>query len=394
MLNYFISALIIFLFAHPMYSQNSQNIKYNTVYLEDLCSELSEHPDALLLDVRSPDEYNDTSSVSQLNLGSFKNSINMDTEKFEDFLPFLNPPKNKRIYVYCSHSNRSRVCSDYLVEQGYTNVYNVNGGISEWILEDMNCNGIYTNNLAYKLFSPQKVNDIIAKNNVQLIDIRPKDEYDGTSPDELKNVGRIKNSINIPYHELESRISEIDRNKQIILYDFDCKLSPKAAKTLSENGYTNTGILIFGLASWINKTNSDDNTLMENLPLYKNLSIEESVNALTENNKDKIILDIRSEKDYNNNNDMVTMRVGRIKNAINIPAAEFDNHISDISKFKDKKILVYDNISGTSKSAEVCKKLIQNGFKNVNNVFCGIYKIAWSKKNIKGFNFPDELILY
>ncbi len=372
-------------------SQVNDQSKYHTVYLEDLCTELQQNKDALLLDVRSPGEYDDTSSIGSLNIGRFKNSINIETPKFEEIFPSMNVPKDKKIYVYCSHSNRSRVCSDYLVQQGYTNVYNVNGGMSDWVLENINCdNGLYTTNLKYKLFPPEKVKDLIDQNNIQLIDLRPKDEYEAISSDENRNVGRLKNSINIPMAELESRLGEIDKNKNVILYDLDSRLSPAAAKKLTEKGYTNIGIMIFGLTTWINRIG--ENNLIEKVPAYKNLTVDGSVNEIL-HNKDLIILDVRSEKDYSNQNEMVMMRIGHLKNAINIPAADLDKRITELSAYKDKKILVYDNVSGMGKSSEVCKKLVEAGFKDVNNMFCGLYKLTWNKKNIKGFNFPDQYII-
>ena len=42
------------------------------------------------------------------------------------------PNKNAKIVVYCSLGIRSEIVADKLIKQGYTNVYNLYGGIFEW----------------------------------------------------------------------------------------------------------------------------------------------------------------------------------------------------------------------------------------------------------------------
>ena len=81
--------------------------------------------DAILLDAREPKEF----EVSHL-----ENAICVGYDKFKlkETLEKLPEDKNAQIVVYCSLGIRSEVVADKLIKAGYTNVYNLYGGIFEW----------------------------------------------------------------------------------------------------------------------------------------------------------------------------------------------------------------------------------------------------------------------
>src|SRR5439155_27192635 len=57
----------------------ADNVKYKTVYPEDLCNTLKANPDYVILDVRSDGEYHDTTSMAEsLNIGHLKNAKHID----------------------------------------------------------------------------------------------------------------------------------------------------------------------------------------------------------------------------------------------------------------------------------------------------------------------------
>ena len=76
-----------------------------------------------------------------------------------------------------------------------------------------------------------------------LIDVR-----NGTS--ELKKE-KIKDAVEIPQAELENRLAELPKNKELILYCWDvwCNTAAKAAVVLLDNGYT-VRELSGGIAAW------------------------------------------------------------------------------------------------------------------------------------------------
>lgn len=81
--------------------------------------------DAIILDAREEKEY----EVSHL-----QNAICVGYNQFDlkKTLSKLPTDKNAKIIVYCSLGIRSEVVSAKIREAGYTNVYNLYGGIFEW----------------------------------------------------------------------------------------------------------------------------------------------------------------------------------------------------------------------------------------------------------------------
>jgi 3-mercaptopyruvate sulfurtransferase SseA len=55
----------------------NDNVLYKTVHVSDLCKDLQKNPGYLLLDVRSPGEYHDTSSSTALNIGHLKGALTL-----------------------------------------------------------------------------------------------------------------------------------------------------------------------------------------------------------------------------------------------------------------------------------------------------------------------------
>lgn len=87
---------------------------------ESIVVEASEDK-ALLLDVRSPDEY-----IS----GHVKEAINLPVNNLDE-IESLTKSKDETIYVYCRSGNRSQKAKTLLEEKGYTKVIDL-GGISNY----------------------------------------------------------------------------------------------------------------------------------------------------------------------------------------------------------------------------------------------------------------------
>lgn len=98
---------------------NTENVPYISV------ADLQKETKVILLDAREPIEF----EVSHL-----KNAIcvGYDFFKLEDTLKKLPQNKNAKIVVYCSLGIRSKDIAKQLQKAGYTNVFNLYGGIFEW----------------------------------------------------------------------------------------------------------------------------------------------------------------------------------------------------------------------------------------------------------------------
>jgi len=108
---------------------DSETIKFKTLSFEDLCKRLRANKDIVLLDVRSPEEYNNQGDREAY--GKFKNSININVTELQRRVGEISRFKNKEVIVYCSHSHRSPEASYFLSTHGFTNVANVAGGVSQ-----------------------------------------------------------------------------------------------------------------------------------------------------------------------------------------------------------------------------------------------------------------------
>lgn len=79
----------------------------------------------------------DTRNAYESDIGYFKNSVFPETKSFSEFPKWIkkNEKKiiNKRIAMYCTGGIRCEKASSYLLEKGYNNVYQLEGGILNYI---------------------------------------------------------------------------------------------------------------------------------------------------------------------------------------------------------------------------------------------------------------------
>jgi len=95
---------------------------------------------------------------------------------------------------------------------------------------------------------------------------------------------------------------------------------------------------------------------------YQSISADKAVNVI-ENEKDIIILDVRTEGEYKG-------ELGHLKGAKLIPIGELDRRIGELAGYKNKKILVYCHSGVRSRRASGI--LSKNGFTNVLNIASGM----------------------
>jgi UPF0176 protein len=91
--------------------------------------QLKDQADVVVLDVRSNYEHQ---------LGKFKNAMTLDIENFRDFpdkVKELEHLKGKKIITYCTGGIKCEKASAYLLEQGFENVYQLEGGIIKYSIE-------------------------------------------------------------------------------------------------------------------------------------------------------------------------------------------------------------------------------------------------------------------
>jgi rhodanese-related sulfurtransferase len=87
-------------------------------------SQFEADENAVILDVRTEDEFNE---------GFIANAINIDIHRGQDFVNEIeNLDKSKNYYVYCRSGMRSAKACEIMNQLGFENAYNLIGGITEW----------------------------------------------------------------------------------------------------------------------------------------------------------------------------------------------------------------------------------------------------------------------
>ena len=93
-------------------------------------NQLISDPDVVVLDTRN---------TYEVNIGTFKNAINPETDDFVDFPSYvrekLNVPKDKKIAMFCTGGIRCEKASSFMKLEGYEEVYHLKGGVLKYFEE-------------------------------------------------------------------------------------------------------------------------------------------------------------------------------------------------------------------------------------------------------------------
>ncbi|MDO5768811.1 MAG: rhodanese-related sulfurtransferase [Psychrobacter sp.] len=93
-------------------------------------NELISDPEVLLIDTRNDYE---------VQIGTFKNAVNPKTQTFREFPKYvkeqLNPGQHKKVAMFCTGGIRCEKSTAYLREQGFDEVYHLEGGILKYLEE-------------------------------------------------------------------------------------------------------------------------------------------------------------------------------------------------------------------------------------------------------------------
>lgn len=87
-------------------------------------------PEVLLVDTRNSYE---------VKIGSFKGAIDPQTQSFREFPTYvqqqLNPQRHRKVAMFCTGGIRCEKASAYLLDQGFEQVYHLEGGILKYLEE-------------------------------------------------------------------------------------------------------------------------------------------------------------------------------------------------------------------------------------------------------------------
>lgn len=113
-------ALIILASAYAYYLTPTQ--EYNDVTVAEAKALIEGKPDMVILDVRTPSEFDD---------GHIEGAINIPVDYLAGRLDELN--KDDELLVYCRTGNRSARAVGILDDNGFTKIFHMDAGITGWV---------------------------------------------------------------------------------------------------------------------------------------------------------------------------------------------------------------------------------------------------------------------
>ena len=125
----FTIVLVVFLSLITLSCKSDKSVI--TIVSTEEVETIMQSEDVQLIDVRTPEEYEE---------GHILNAQNIDynSPNFEVNITKLN--KSKPVLLYCKSGNRSGKSSQIFLEAGFKTIYDLEGGITEWIDKGLEVN--------------------------------------------------------------------------------------------------------------------------------------------------------------------------------------------------------------------------------------------------------------
>ena len=121
MIGLFVAALILSNFT----ACAQTSVPQKDITVTELRKQIKENPDLVILDVRTPDELDGP-------LGKINGVVNIPIQELEGRVDELNKYKDNEIAVICRTGHRSSIGTKILKKHGFTNVENVEGGMTAY----------------------------------------------------------------------------------------------------------------------------------------------------------------------------------------------------------------------------------------------------------------------
>jgi thioredoxin len=116
-----IKLIVFFIIGYFTISCGSENVK--NLGPSEFANFIKNQTDVHIIDVRTAEEYSSSKIDGAIN-------IPINSADFESQIANLS--KDKKILVYCLSGSRSLGASNYLIQNGFKEVYNLEGGLLTW----------------------------------------------------------------------------------------------------------------------------------------------------------------------------------------------------------------------------------------------------------------------
>jgi rhodanese-related sulfurtransferase len=394
--------LLLYLLVHSVSAQQS----YHEITLPELMKKYQQDKsNMVIVDVRSDGEYYDSASrFKSGNIGRIKGVQHIDVSELmkgpENLKP-LEQFKDREVYLICSHSYRSRSASNILLKNGFKNVNNVQGGMTEWYrrYEDLapyrnalETSVRYTNISAAQLFNLYQKNSEFQLVGINII---PRYFYDSASKRLLEILPSFKKAIFFNSND-SGKVLEYAKKiggKPIVLFSGYSYGAAEMADWLVSEGIPNVQYLVGGI-----------NYYLEYIA-NKNLMAEAASSLVTKNtmrfissgyfcdqmaNKYRtVIIDLRNDTLFNRINEGIKSDYTHLQNSVSFPA---DRSSGEFEKTFPDKAPQYIMVSRYgSEGIELADELSKKGY-HINWLLGGIARFDWYTINVETFHCSDLLL--
>lgn len=172
-------------------------------------------------------------------------AINVPAEQIEKRLASAVPDKSREIVFYCNGPacTKSHKAGRSAISAGFPHAVVYDEGMPAWKGANLPVAGNPLPQVELATITPQALRDALKTKSVQVVDVRPRDEF---------LVFRLAGSTNIELDDLESRLkNEVkSTSSAIVIADYTGHQQLVTVRLLARMGYTNVKGLEGGLRGW------------------------------------------------------------------------------------------------------------------------------------------------
>lgn len=358
----------------------------------------------VIVDVRSPGEYGDSSRGKSGNIGRIKDAINLNVQELQNdpaAVKKLDSYRDREIYLICSHSYRSRAASNILLKNGFTHVNNVRGGMTEWyrrynemaayrdLLQDQD--------LSYINLSPaQLLGDLQQHKNILLLGIRNKPRFwwDSATVNYYRYFPLLKNTRYFDFADSLKLLEEVQKEpgRPVVLFNMVNNGAGELAEWLKQKGVPRVAYLVGGINLFF-EYSSD---LQPPVSTDEWFESQSTIRFITPRgfcnmpaNKNVQVVDIRHDSLFNKVNEGVKHNFKHLSGAVNYYAGRGADSFEQAFPDK-KKQYVFINAFG-SDGILLAADLSARGYK-ISWLNGGYDRWEWFMNNDEQFGCNNSLV--
>lgn len=174
--------------------------------------------DYTVIDVRDKEEYD---------AGHVKWAMNIKVDELEANLSKIEDLKEKNVVTICNTGKKSAKAAKLLVDKGFKKVSNAAG------VKDHK----YTTMTKVANLRGPQVQEIAKAGTHTIIDARESKDYEA---------GHLKGAIHVMVDDVEAKLSEIPKDKPVLVYCYSGNKSMNVAQKLSDAGYADVSNALDG----------------------------------------------------------------------------------------------------------------------------------------------------